>query len=139
MKSIELTETAKYNGQDMKWTETPTHIVELKKGDKLYHKTTNKIKEFLSKESCFYNNTLDEIIDFTGYTSFIYEIEILKDMKIQGYSNDSEVRFEITQENSKMFYIGKIEVYDNYTTKEILTKRGRLETIKIYDKEFKKV
>ena len=27
----------------------------------------------------------------------------------------------------------------NYTTKEILTRRGRLETIKIYDKEFKKI
>ena len=60
-------------------------------------------------------------------------------MKVQGYSNDSEIRFEITQENSKMFYIGKIEVYDTYTTKEILTRRGRLETIKIYDKEFKKI
>lgn len=134
MKEIKITNTAKYNGQDMQWTETPTHIVELKKGDKVYHKTTKKLNSFLSKESCFYNSNISEVVALTGYDSFLYEIEILEDMKVQGYSNDSEVRFEITSENSKMFYVGKIELLDTYTTKEVRQRNGRIENIKIYDR-----
>ena len=136
MKEIKITNTAKYNGQDMQWTETPTHIVELKKGDKVYHKTSKKLNSFLSKESCFYNSTIEEIVGFTGYNSFLYEIVILEDMKVQGYSNDTEIRFEITSENAKMFYIGKIELLESYTIKEIRQRNGKLENVKIYDRIF---
>ena len=138
MKEIKITNTAKYDGQDIQWTETPTHKVGLKKGDKVYHKTTTKLNSFLSKESCFYNNSIEEVVNFTGYNSFLYEIEILEDMTVQGYSNDSEVRFEITKENAKMFYVGKIELLDTYTTKEVRQRNGRIENIKIYDRILKK-
>ena len=117
MKEIKITETAKWNGQDMAWTETPTHMVNLKKGDILQHVSSKKLNSFLSKESCFMNRNFD--INSFGYSQYVYQVELLEDMAAQGYSNDDEVRFEITSENAKIFLVGKVNVLDTYSTKEI--------------------
>lgn len=131
---IKICENAKYDGQDMKWTETPTHIVELKKGDKVYHVSTSMIKKFQPKEMCFYNCSFDDIS--IGYTKYVYEFEILENMAVQGYSNDDEVRFEISEKNCKVILLGKWEVKDTYTLKEILNRRGRRENVRVYDREW---
>jgi hypothetical protein len=53
-KKINITENAKYAGQDMDWTETFTGEKVLQKDTLFYHGSNNKIKAFRSKNTCFH-------------------------------------------------------------------------------------
>jgi Iap family predicted aminopeptidase len=96
---VEIKETAKYSGQDMKWTEVITHIEKYKKGHVFYHFSDSKLNAFLPKTTCFFNND----IKITGHC---YALILNQDIEKQVYSN--EVRFNLN-ENHKIIYLGEIK------------------------------
>ena len=110
---VEIKKTAKYSGQDMKWTETPTHTVELKEGDRLYHRSDRKITGFLPKETCFHT----EDIKMTGHN---YVAIVKENMTVQGYSHDTEVRLVISAENVDLFYIGERILEVDYKSPRVI-------------------
>ena len=114
---VEINNTAKYDGQDMAWTETPTHRVHLKKGDRIFHKSSTKLNSFLAKETCFYSD------DYNETEGFIYMAILKKDITVQGYSNDSEIRLELDSEIVDLYYLGSCELKRTDTKK--LNNRGQ--------------
>jgi hypothetical protein len=97
---VKVVENGYYKGQDMGWTETATHTVSLKKGNRLYHASSEKLTSFREKETCFHT---EDVIS-SGY---LYVAIVKQDMTVQGYSNDTEVRLEITPEVVDMYYAGQ--------------------------------
>ena len=97
---IKISEDAKYNGQDMRWTEEQTDEKVLLKGTTLFHCSDSKIKEFYPKETCFFEDDL--------CTEHSYLITLLRDVKVRVYGN--EVRYRMNEFNSKIQYLGRVKV-----------------------------
>jgi len=101
---VKIKQDARYDGQDMSWTETPTHKVALKKGDKVYHTSDRKLTSFLPVETCFHSDGLD------GCTGHAYLGILQEDVEVQGYSNDGEVRIDLSETEIDMYYLGTTEI-----------------------------
>jgi len=111
--NVRITESAKYKGQDITWTERVTGKVTLKKGSFVFHSSDKKLVSFRSKTTCFF-------ID-SPCCGHVYALEITEDITIDCY--DTEVRIELN-ENSKIQYLGKkyikydyeirVEEFDSY-------------------------
>jgi hypothetical protein len=95
---VNITENAYYAGQDMKWTEPKTNEYILKAGTKLYHRSDLKINEFLEKTTCF---SIEESSE-----GHIYVAILKKDIFVEEFGEDEEVRFEINNDNVEMIYVG---------------------------------
>ena len=96
---VKITNTAKYSGQGMRWTEIRTETITLPIGTRLYHFSDNKINEFLSKETCFF-------LEDNGL-GHCYIATLKKEMTVNVFS--TEVRFDITPGNCSIQYVGKTE------------------------------
>jgi len=96
---LKITSDAKYDGQDMRWTETFKEKITLKAGTMLYHSSDKKISEFLSKETCFF---LDDRMENYCY------VAVLKKDVVVDYYESQEVRLEINENNCSIQYVGTI-------------------------------
>lgn len=110
---IKISDDAWYPGQDMRWTEECTGVEKLPTGTKLYHYSDTKIKEFLSKETCFFY--ADSTYGHCTVKGHCYEVILKKPVTVREYL--SEVRFWIFDTNCDIRYLGKVEVI--YTGKKI--------------------
>ena len=52
---VNVTESARYTGQDMSWTEEITGKTTYKKGHTFYHFSDTKLKSFVPKTTCFFS------------------------------------------------------------------------------------
>jgi len=103
---VYISKDAKYNGQDMEWTERITGTITLYKGQKLYHSSDSKLKAFYPKETCFFMNTYAE-----GY---VYCAILNKEITIPCY--DNEVRIDLSyfsNDDIEIYYIGTRK-YDKF-------------------------
>ena len=108
MEKVEITETAKYNGQDMEWTEvfTGKKIVG-EGGEFVFHRSSKKINEFLAKQICVTpfehgrsylesNATKKEVALKYNWCSFVYVIFLPEGTVVDTYSDD-EYRFNLNR------------------------------------------
>lgn len=115
---IQVLENAKYNGQDMLWTEPFTGTKKIgKDGEWVTHTSSNKIKEFRAKEICVHpyehsissfesNTTKKEVTSKYNWEIFVYAIFLPEGTIVDTYSDD-EYRFELTEEFN-IFFAGTI-------------------------------
>jgi len=122
MEQLYITDKAKYNGQDMDWTEYQTGRVLLRKGAKLYHASEEKLIAFYPKTTCFF---IDRCSD--GY---IYCFILKKDIIVPKYGG--EVRINLKKYNNNyfdIFYAGTAEViFYSYNPKYPQWQKFRIET-----------
>lgn len=105
---VDVTDNAKYSGQDMAWTEPITRQITLKKGDILYHFSSKKLTSFLNKTTCFFLNDVG--------IEYCYILKIEKNMTVDAYCD--EVRIEL-QEGVQLQYLGKKIKEIDYSRKEL--------------------
>ena len=98
-KKIEISESAKYRGQDMDWTEEFTGKEILLQGTKLYHYSWKKINKFYPKTTCFYGN-------ISGMSKNIYCLILKKDIELETYGNEYRIDLEKYINDVDMYYIG---------------------------------
>ena len=115
---VQVTNNAKYSGQDMDWTETFTGIKTIGKGGEwVTHLSYKKIKEFVSKKICVTpkqhsdsyfdsNATKKEVTLEDYYTRHLYSIYLPEGTEVETYSDD-EYRFDLDDE-FLIIYSGKI-------------------------------
>lgn len=142
MKTVKVTDSAKYNGKDMEWTETFTGQKVIGKGGEfVFHRSDSKISEFLSKEICVSpfehgarylesNATKKETISKYNWTSFIYVIFLQEGTTVDTYSND-EYRFNL--DNSFTVYFSGILIESQKKWERKMTNEG-LKEITTYNK-----
>lgn len=144
---IKVTETAKYNGQDMDWTETFTGKKVIGNGGEIvFHRSDVEIKSFKAKEICVSpfehgksylesNATIEEVTNKYNWKKFIYAIFLPEGTEVNTYSGD-EYRFELTL-NMKVIFAGIVyeakkgteRVMTNAGLKEITTYIQHSDTI----------
>jgi hypothetical protein len=115
---IQVTESAKYNGKDMNWTETFTGVKTIGNGGEwVTHQSDSMITEFLAKEICVHpfdhsnsyfesTATKKEITEKYNWKKYVYAIFLPEGFKVNTYSND-EYRFELT-ENMTVVFCGTV-------------------------------
>lgn len=111
---INVSEDARYNGQDMDWTETFTGTKKIgQSGEIVFHRSDSLIKEFRAKEICVSpfehgksylesNATIEEISKKYNWKSYVYMIFLPEGTIVDTYSDD-EYRFELTEEMDVTF------------------------------------
>jgi hypothetical protein len=111
---IQITDSAKYNGKDMNWTETFTGVKTIGKGGEwTIHQSDSLISEFLSKEICVHPKehsenyfvstaTKKEVTEKYNWKKFVYAIFLPEGLKVNTYSDD-EYRFELTEDMTVIF------------------------------------
>jgi hypothetical protein len=131
---IQVTNSAKYNGKDMSWTETFTGQKMIGKGGEIVtHVSDRMIEMFAEKEICVhpqehsesYFSSNCEKSDLTGKFSwpmFVYSIHLPEGFVVDTYSED-EYRFEL-REDMDVFFAG-IVTYAK-SGQKISQKTGRL-------------
>lgn len=111
---IEVSETARYNGRDMNWSETFTGIKIIGKGGEVVVHTSDRlIKKFMPKQICvhpaahsesYFKSTISKK-ELTGkYTwqIFVYSIFLPEGTEVETYSDD-EYRLELTEGMNVIF------------------------------------
>lgn len=138
---IEVSENAKYNGQDMEWTETFTGIKRIGKGGEVVTHTSNKeIKKFAAKQICahpashsesYFISTISkkELKNRYSWKYFIYSIYLPEGTEVDTYSDD-EYRFELT-ENMEIIFSGTITECNNTEKKGTDTYLKFSDTVKL--------
>lgn len=97
---VPVTYHAHYPGQDMKWTETYTGNTVIDAGDKLYHRSSGKLKSFYPRVTCF---------SFTpeSMSDYIFCLIPREAIKVSCFDGD-EVRVDLEKyaDCVDIFYIG---------------------------------
>lgn len=104
---IKVTENAKYNGQDMSWTEE----LEISSSDvdiTVFHCSDNYIDGFLAKETCFFN---DKPL-FKGHT-YKYVVEA----GVEFLTDGTEIRVDLNN-GDELEYIGNYKIVGTGEYKE---------------------
>ncbi len=96
---VKISNSANYSGQDMRWTETKTSSVTLKKGTRLFHFSDNKINSLLEKETCFFQK--DQSL------GHCYVCVLKNDIEASEYSN--ETRIFLNSKDCEVTYVGYTE------------------------------
>ena len=111
---IQVTESAKYNGKDMAWTETFTGVKTVGKGGEwVTHQSDSMTTEFLAKEICVHPSehsanyfestaTKKEVSEKYNWKKFVYAIFLPEGTEVDTYSGD-EYRFELTEDMTVIF------------------------------------
>lgn len=128
---IQVTDSARYNGSDMEWTETFTGLKKIGKGGEwVCHVSENEVNGFLAKKICVTpskhtetyfggNATKEEVMKEYFKTKFLYCIFIPEGTVVETYSDD-EYRFDLN-ETFKVIFSGKI----HRTPGGVIIKNGR--------------
>jgi hypothetical protein len=115
---IQVSSKARYNGQDMEWTETFTGKKIIGEGgETVFHKSDKMISVFAEKEICvspfehgksYLVSTASkkEITSKYNWKQFIYAIFLPEGFEVDTYSGD-EYRFELT-EGMKVVFAGTV-------------------------------
>jgi len=109
MKKIKIKGTKDFTRQ-YGYSENCTGKIILKKGTKLIHGSYYEIDSFAPIETCFtpYEWAAKYGLGIEGYT---YLAILKKDVEVECYTED-EVRFEISDENIEMEYIGNVDDFE---------------------------
>jgi len=136
---IQVSSEARYNGQDMSWTETFTGTEKIGNGGEwVFHSSNEKITSFRAKEICVSpyeygkhlmktNSKKKDVISRFYWKKFIYAIFLPEGFEVDTYSGD-EYRFELT-EGMRVVFLGT--VYEAYLGSErVMTGSGLKEISK---------
>jgi len=99
-----VSDRARYNGQDMKWTEECTGMKLFKKGTKFYHWSDTLLSLFLNKETCFFD-TRD------SGKNYCYEYTLKEERKLPTFCD--EVRINLGKKDEIRF-LGKVILEYDY-------------------------
>jgi hypothetical protein len=105
VKRIQISDSAFYPGQSMKWTETFQGEVIIPAGTSLFHCSCDGIEAFYPKETCF---------DYTvGGRGHVYQFIVKRDIIGREYGDNvkNEVRVDLDRYRNdvEIFYIGTVE------------------------------
>jgi len=106
---VPVTETAKYAGRTMNWTEECTGNITIPAGTKLYHFSDTKLNALRPKTTCFYT-------DDRG-TGYCYVLTAEKDYNVPSFGSE-EVRIDLT-EKSRIQFVGRVYVKTYYEKQKI--------------------
>jgi hypothetical protein len=109
-KKLNISDEAKYKGQEMDWTEDFTGKEILAAGTKLYHYSWNKINSFFPKTTCFYDNC-------NKLSHNIYCLILKKDIELETYGNEYRIDLDKYRDDVDIYYIGygeSFSVKDEY-------------------------
>ena len=99
---IEVSEKAKYNGQNMNWTEELTGTVTLEAGKVLYHTSRETLlKSFFPKETCFSESKTSD--------GHYYALKVINTISASLYNNDEwRIDLDECRNDVEIYYIGEI-------------------------------